>query len=112
VVRVKGITSGSWYLGLKNPSNLSGVYISVEVAAIVEETFIDKSIWSNDSKSYFHKMFYDNLIKNNVDNERARIVADCLINQITIQNTPEQWDNMIEADRRAFLDITIKKCIE
>ncbi|HVK49822.1 MAG TPA: hypothetical protein VM488_18290 [Pseudobacter sp.] len=36
VVRINDITKGNWYLGVKNPSETTGIGIILEVAAIVE----------------------------------------------------------------------------
>ncbi|MCM5662535.1 hypothetical protein [Galbibacter mesophilus] len=42
VVRVKDTPSQKWYLGIKNPDNLYGIHITIEVVAItaVEETIV------------------------------------------------------------------------
>lgn len=37
VVQINDVTSNTWYLGLKNPSSLDGINISIEVVAITEE---------------------------------------------------------------------------
>jgi hypothetical protein len=36
VVEIDNITSGIWYLGIKNPSSLNAVNVTIEVVAIVE----------------------------------------------------------------------------
>lgn len=38
VVRINDITSGTVYLGLKNPSTLNGITLNIEVVAITEST--------------------------------------------------------------------------
>jgi tetratricopeptide (TPR) repeat protein len=38
IIEVDDITDGTYFLGLKNPSSLDGVNISIEVVAIIEET--------------------------------------------------------------------------
>lgn len=44
VIEIDDVQQGTWYLGLKNPSSLDGVNITIEVVAIVEETVtIEKS---------------------------------------------------------------------
>lgn len=40
VVQIDDITSGTWYLGIKNPSTSTGLNINIEVVAIVEESAI------------------------------------------------------------------------
>ena len=37
VVQINDVKTNSWYLGLKNPSSLDGINISIEVVAITEE---------------------------------------------------------------------------
>ncbi|WP_131459946.1 hypothetical protein [Aequorivita vladivostokensis] len=36
IVKVDDIKSGTWYLGLKNPSAMNGIHINIEVVAITE----------------------------------------------------------------------------
>ena len=44
VVKVDDVISGTWYIGIKNPSSLDGVNITIEVVAIVEtQIIIEKS---------------------------------------------------------------------
>ena len=38
LIRVKHLLSGDWYIGLRNPSSLEGVSISLEAVAIVQQT--------------------------------------------------------------------------
>ncbi|MDG5490593.1 hypothetical protein [Psychroserpens sp. SPM9] len=40
VVRIDDIKSGTWYLGIKNPSALNGINLSIEVVAITEATTV------------------------------------------------------------------------
>jgi len=37
IVQINDVTTNTWYLGLKNPSSLDGINISIEVVAITEE---------------------------------------------------------------------------
>jgi len=44
IVAIDDIRSGTWYLGIKNPSNSTGLNINIEVVAIVEEkTILEKT---------------------------------------------------------------------
>lgn len=40
VVQVKDLTTGTYYLGFKNPSGVEGINVTFEVSAIVEETLV------------------------------------------------------------------------
>ena len=40
VVRIDDVTSGTWYLGIKNPSEWRAAYITIEVVAITQESML------------------------------------------------------------------------
>ena len=111
-IQIKGITSGNWYLGFKNPSVSTGVNVSVEVAAIVEEEILDYSTWSTETKARFYDDFYKNLKDKNVDDEIAKEIAGCLIDKVATLKTPELWDNMNEGSKQSFLNDIYATCTE
>ncbi|NMH86918.1 tetratricopeptide repeat protein [Flavivirga algicola] len=41
VVQINDVKTNTWYLGLKNPSSLDGINISIEVVAITEKVIIE-----------------------------------------------------------------------
>jgi len=110
VVQIKGIRTGIWYLGFKNPSATTGVNITVEVAAIVEETVLDYDTWSSETKTTFYNNFYKGLKENKLDDNIAKEIAGCLIEKITTQKTPQQWDNMTEGSRQTYLNEVYEGC--
>ncbi|TAH30409.1 MAG: hypothetical protein EAZ06_03500 [Cytophagales bacterium] len=112
VVQVKGITSGYCYLGFKNPSASTGVNISVEIAAIVEETLLDYETWSDETKKTFYENFYENLKNNNVNDNIAKEIAGCVVENMITQKTPREWDSMQEGTRQTFLTEIANTCSE
>jgi tetratricopeptide (TPR) repeat protein len=112
VVQIREITSGTWYLGFKNPSASTGVNITVEVAAIVLETTLDYTTWSEETKTTFYNGFYEHLKNGNVDDNTAKEIAGCLIDKITTQKTPEEWDKMTEGTRETFVTELANTCTE
>jgi len=111
-IQIKGITSGNWYLGFKNPSVSTGVNVSVEVAAIVEEETLDYSTWSTETKSRFYDEFYKNMKDKNIDDEIAKEIAGCLIDKVIVLKTPELWDNMNESSKQSFLNDIYATCTD
>lgn len=71
VVQIDDITSGTWYLGIKNPSTSTGLNINIEVAAIVEErTVIEKTenqqraeLYGNLGMSHYNNGEYEKCIE-------------------------------------------------
>ena len=112
VVQIKGINSGIWFLGFKNPSASTGVNITVEVAAIVEETVLDNSSWSNETKKTFYENYYKGLKNNGLDDNIAKEVAGCLIEKLTSEKTPEEWNMESEGTRKTFLNENYASCTE
>lgn len=50
VVKIDDIKSGTWYLGIKNPSSLNGINLSIEVVAITEKS-VEKEKAKNQEKA-------------------------------------------------------------
>ncbi|MFS4469580.1 tetratricopeptide repeat protein [Maribacter sp. 2210JD10-5] len=71
VVQIDDITSGTWYLGIKNPSTSTGLNINIEVVAIVEErTIIEKTenqqkaeLYGNLAMSHYNNGEYEKCIE-------------------------------------------------
>lgn len=71
VVKIDDIRSGTWYLGIKNPSTSTGLNINIEVVAIVEErTKIEKTenqqkaeLYGNLGMSHYNNREYEKCIE-------------------------------------------------
>lgn len=71
IVQIDDILSGTWYLGLKNPSTSTGLNINIEVVAIVEERLlIEKTesqqkaeMYGNLALSYYNNGEYKKCIE-------------------------------------------------
>lgn len=71
VVKIDDIRSGTWYLGIKNPSTSTGININIEVVAIVEErTIIEKTedeqkaeLYGNLGLSHYNNGEYEKCIE-------------------------------------------------
>lgn len=112
VVQIKGNTSGFYYLGFKNPSASTGVNISVEIAAVVEEIILDYETWSDETKKTFYEHFHKNLKVNNINDIIAKEMADCIVENIITKKTPKEWENMNEGSKQTFLSEISSPCFE
>jgi hypothetical protein len=75
-------------LGLKNPSSLDGVNIFIEVTAIVQfEIYVDE--WTVEIKN---KLKSNCLAGFYTESAGKNDVCDCLVDKITSQNMPSQWN--------------------
>jgi hypothetical protein len=78
VVKIDDVTSGTWYLGLRNPSNLGGVYIRLEVVALVEE---QKTVTPDQEKAKLYgnvasKSFQKGDIENAIELNKKALTLD------------------------------------
>ena len=83
VVEVKDDNKRTKYLGFKNPSASTGISISFEVAAIIEETVIDNTVWAKETKEYLYKEYYTDFKKQGVTEEEAVNLSNCLVEKVS-----------------------------
>lgn len=84
-VVVRDIRTGNWCLGFKNPSAIEGISITLEVAAIVEETETNLSEWSTETKTKLYNSYINKFKANKVDEKIANDIANCIVNKITTE---------------------------
>ncbi len=66
-VSIKSFTKGVWYLGISNPTVITGMYVSIEIAAVVQkkirvevsEEFKKASLYLNLAEQQFNNAAYD-----------------------------------------------------
>lgn len=109
-VQIKDLLQGTFYLGIRNPSLNTGINIKLEVAAIVEETIIDNSIWTVPTKERFSNLFYNNLIQKKISNEIAREVSNCMVAKMTTNKTPETYDQMTRSEKESYFETLMTEC--
>lgn len=109
-VQIKNLLTGTHYIGIKNPSSSSGINIKLEVAAIVEETIVDNSTWTIPTKERFSNLFYNNLIQKNVTSEIARETSNCMVAKMTIDKTPETYEEMTRSEKESYFENLMIQC--
>ncbi len=113
IVDIKKIKTGTWYLGLKNPSQLDGVNISIEVVAIIEYSEINMQEWSQERKESISSHIY-NQIKNNLPNMKEELVRDisiCYSSKWTNDYTPLTYNNLTNEERDRIHKSIIENCL-
>lgn len=109
-VQIKDLLQGTFYLGVRNPSLKTGINIKLEVAAIVEETIIDNSVWTVPTKERFSTLFYNNLIQKTTPEEIAREVSNCMVAKMTTDKTPETYDQMTRSEKESYFQNLMTQC--
>lgn len=104
IVEIKDAVRGTYYLGFKNPSPNTGVAITFEAAAIVEETTVNNNEWATDTKERFHKHFYKQFAIQLLGDEVADKMSDCMMESIMKSKTPAQYDLMSSDELNTFLE--------
>ncbi len=111
-IQIRDVVKGSYFLGFKNPSTSTGISVAFEVAAVVEEIVVNNNEWSNDTKGRLYSTFYQNLKNQNIDDEIAKDLANCLMEKISSQKTPAEYDKMIQGERDMFVSNLYSSCSE
>lgn len=106
VVKVDDVRSGRWYLGLKNPSSLDGVNIYIEVTAVIEnKVYVDE--WTNESQNKLKSKCLENF---NTETSGKNEVCDCLLDKITNQNLPSEWNNQSNISQQTIINSELNNC--
>jgi tetratricopeptide (TPR) repeat protein len=111
-IPIKNNFTNNNYLCVRNPSATSGINVSIEVVAIVEETTIDNNVWSINNKERIEKSFVKYLIDHNADKEEAIMISSCMIDKITIEKTPNMLDKMTTSEKENYCHDKIAICQE
>ncbi|MBS1642219.1 MAG: tetratricopeptide repeat protein [Bacteroidetes bacterium] len=109
-VQIKDLLQGTFYLGVRNPSAKAGINIKLEIAAIVEETTIDNSVWAVPTKERFSNIFYNKLIQREVPNGIARKISNCMVAKMTTDKTPETYGQMTRTEKESYFENLITEC--
>lgn len=96
--KIDDIKSGTIYLGLKNPHSNEGVNVTIEIAAIVEFEEVDMTKWSIESKENIYRMYKNNLIESDINEDIASEIASCFITTLTKKYSPEDFNNLSESE--------------
>lgn len=112
VVKIDDVQQGTVYLCFRNPSMNTGINITFEVVAIVQEQGLDNTTWSEESKTNLYNGLYENFKNNNIDENTAKELASCVIDNIALQKTPEELWGMLEGTRSVFVNGIATSCIE
>lgn len=108
--RIDDVTTGTVYIGLKNPSTWSGVNITIEVAAIVEVEEVNMTEWSADSKENIFETYRNSLIDSEVDEAVASEIANCFILKLTQKYSPVDFNNLTDSEINDISTILTQEC--
>lgn len=111
-VQIRDAVNGTCYLGFKNPSASTGITIAFEVAAIVEETVVNNTVWAKESKESLYNSVYQHLKSKSIDEEVAKEAANCLVTKLSEQKTPAEYESMTNGEKEAFLNSVYATCTE
>lgn len=106
VVNIKTIANGHWYLGLRNPSTLDGVSITIEVVAIVKNiVYIDK--WKKENISKLKAKCINQFNTNGLGKNK---VCDCLVKNITTAYKPSEWYDLPIKTKLIIFNSKLNEC--
>lgn len=109
VVKVDDIKTGSWYLGIKNPSTMNGIHLNIEIVAVTEtRKAIAKSDTQQKAELYgglgwtqFENSNYEKCIeycdKANEEFELGWVLANKGLAQLMTDNESEAMETYINA---------------
>jgi hypothetical protein len=135
---IKNLPSGTWYIGLRNPSISLPVGITFEAYAFVRkkslevlqqeainkqltegisgliEAFSSKKVvppkeWNADTKNFIYNYVLNNSIGKN--NEASKNVSTCTMQNISSSITYEQFNSITESERQQIINKQLNACL-
>ncbi len=110
VVEIDDVTSGTLYLGLKNPGAMDAVNIRIEVVAIVD--FSTEGSWSKEIADAMHEEFRKNLLENDVERSIAESMATCMTEYLISNYSFDEVSMWNEVDRKNFERGIKENCVD
>ena len=105
-VRINQISNSQMYLGIKNPSSLDGVDVSIEVVAIVAvEIYEDR--WTLDN---LNKIYYNCLGTFSIRNIEIEQICNCVKEKIFNNYVPSAYYQLSEPSRNKLHKDEISNC--
>ncbi|WNM18504.1 hypothetical protein [Flavobacterium capsici] len=93
-IKIDDLRSGTFFLGIRNPSLNTGVNVKFEVVAIIEETTSDNTKWSKDIKEKVYNHIINSLSSSDME-ENAKIdFATCMMDEITKNISPSDFSEL------------------
>jgi len=105
-VRISQISNSQTYIGIKNPSSLDGVDVSIEVVAIVAvEIYEDK--WTLDN---LNKIYNNCLGTFTIKNSETEQICTCVKEKIFNNYAPSAYFQLSESNRYNLCNNEISNC--
>jgi len=106
VVPILHETNGAYYLGFRNPSTTQGEWITLEVAAVVQEREILDE-WSSANRQLLFNNFSKQFISQNSESDE---VCRCAVEKITSQKKPSQFISLSESEQSTLYNQILDSC--
>lgn len=108
IIKINDVTQGTVYFCFKNPSPTEGVFISLEIAAIVtKEEYVNE--WTLGSKQFFTDKCLGNFVKKD---EKEEEVCNCLSEKIVDTYDPSTFNSFTENQKEEYYRSALESCYE
>ncbi|HLY69180.1 MAG TPA: hypothetical protein VKR53_05595 [Puia sp.] len=109
-VQVRDIKTGTWFLGFRNPSETQALAITFEVAAVVEETIVNNTLWSAENKQKFYQQYFDFFKNKYSDDGLAKNLSSCLTDKIIRTRSLQEYIGMSTYEKDELIKSLFRDC--
>lgn len=100
---------GNFDFLIYNPSFTNTITVSIEIVAVVEDTYTDLSIWSSEAKSNLYNTYYNFLVKEGRDTNLSSEFSKCMVDKIT-SNPMNFFYNLTETEKNQIQQKASEEC--
>lgn len=105
-VKISQVNNTPMYIGIKNPSSLEGVDVTIEVVAIVSTKEYNDN-WTKENLDKIYSYCLGTYINRSLETEQ---ICNCVRDKIVGQYTPSSFDQMYESGRQNYIKKEAIKC--
>lgn len=111
-VQIKSIRNGQHFLVIRNTSGTTGINVKIDVVAIVEETEIDLSKWSKETKNALFEGFKQNVKQKTPYTSQSNIekIASCMTQKIIEDYTIESFQELADFELKNIENDIMEEC--
>ncbi len=105
-VKVSQVSNNPMYIGIKNPSSLEGVDVTIEVVAIVATKQYNDN-WASENLDKLYNFCLGTYVNRSAETEQ---ICSCVRDKISNKYTPSSFSNLSEASRQSYIKKEATNC--
>lgn len=105
-VAIDDVLSGTVYLCVKNPNSMTGIYVDLQVVALVDKN----PKWQPDQKDKLYERFSEMYEAQSFGESAVEVLAHCITEKVISRYTLNELRELSDYESRSLLDMLDSEC--